>query len=155
MRKLAMATAAVALLGIGFLAGNLFYQRRQAPALPTIEPAVPRIEPGERIVTFPEPVPGTPEPNPKLIVKATIRDAITGKPVETTQVVLDGKVIAENVSEFHFELPGVVEEHIFLEVHSPGYQLWKVGFRHKLTHSRIYELPVRLQPLPVTPIPEA
>jgi hypothetical protein len=155
MKNLKIIIGALLLLAVGFAGGLFFYGRSQAPAIPIIGPAVPKIGPGERVVTFPEPLQGSPEPNPQLVVKATIRDAATGKPVVAAQVVLGGKVIAEQVSELEFTLPGEVDEHIFLEVHAPGYELWKAGFRHKLTHTRIYELPIKLQPVKTTPQPEA
>jgi len=83
MRRLAIISTAIALLAIGFVAGTLYWQRRvpRSPA-PIIAPVITKIAPGESVITFPEPVEGTPEPNPRLIVKASIRDTMTGQPVD-------------------------------------------------------------------------
>jgi len=157
MKKLAtISIAAAALLVIGFVAGTVFNQPRipTTPA-PTIVPAVTMLAPGESVVTFPESVEGTPESEPQLIVIAKIRNAITGQPVVASRVTLGGKVIAEMVSEFKFTLPGKVVDYIYLEVQAPGYESWRVGFRHQLKHSRTYDLPVKLEPKPTKPMPQA
>lgn len=125
---------------------------RPSPA-PIMTPVVTRIAPGEHIVTFPESGEGTPEPNPELTVVAQIRDATTGEPVAATRVVLGGEVIAEQVSEFEFTLPGQVLEYVYPEVEAPRYQPWEIGFRHQLSHSRTYPLAINLKPKPVTPPP--
>jgi len=66
-----------------------------------------------------------------------------------------GKVLAEQVSEFKFVLPGEQLDYIFLEVQALGYEEWKVGFRHQLSHSRTYPLLVELKPKPTKPAPQA
>ncbi|GAF84326.1 unnamed protein product [marine sediment metagenome] len=64
-------------------------------------------------------------------------------------------MIAEQVSEFGFILPGKVLEYVFLEVQAPGYEQWEVGFRYQLSRSRTYPLQVNLEPKPATPTPQA
>ena len=156
MRRLAMVIAAIALLSAGLIAGSLLRQRQApVPPPPTLAPVVPRIGPGESVITFPEPVEGTPEANPRLIVVATVRDAITREPVVASRVILDGRVIAEDVSEFRFTLPGELLDYIFLEVQAPGYKEWQLGFRHQLKHSRIFPLTINLEPMPTRPLPGA
>ena len=156
MRRLALVIAAIALLSAGLIAGSLFRQRQApVPPPPTLAPVVPRIGPGEGVITFPEPVEGTPEANPQLIVVATVRDAITREPVVASRVILDGRVIAEDVSEFRFTLPGELLDYIFLEVQAPGYKEWQLGFRHQLKHSRIFPLTINLEPMPTRPLPGA
>jgi len=156
MRRLAMAIAAVTLLSAGFVVGSFLGQRQAPiPPPPTLALVVPRIGPGESVITFPEPVEGTPEANPRLIVVATVRDAITREPVVASQVILDGRVIAEDVSEFRFTLPGELLDYIFLEVQAPGYKAWQLGFRHQLKHSRIFPLTINLEPMPTRPLPGA
>jgi len=156
MKKLATISITIALVVIGFIAGTIFSQSRipTAPA-PTIVPAVTMVAPGDSIITFLEPVEGTSEPKPQLTVIAKIRDATTGKPVVASRLILEGKVIAEGVSEFTFMLPGEVLDYIILEVQAPGYEQWQVGIRHKLKHNSTYELPVNLDPKltkPVSPV---
>ena len=154
MKRPTMVIAAIALLSAGLIAGTLIRQRQTpVPPPPTLAPVVPRIGPGESVITFPEPVEGTPEANPRLIVVATIRDAISREPVVASRVTLDGKVIAEDVSEFRFTLPGEVLDYIFLEVQAPGYREWRLGFRHRLRHSRTYPLIINLEPVPTRPLP--
>ncbi len=153
MRRLAIISTTVALLAIGFIAGTLYWQRQPPPSPAPIITPIRELGPGESIITFPEPIEGTPEPNPKLTIKATIRDAVTGEPVVATRVILGGEVIAEQVSEFEFSLPGEVLEYVYLEVQAPGYHVWRVGFRHQLSHSRTYVLPINLKPIPITPPP--
>ncbi len=139
MKKLGIITIAIILLAIGFIVGIFFNQSKKAttPEL-IITPIVTKLAPGESIVTFPEPIEGTPESNPRLTVIAKIRDAATGEPVIASRVILGGEVIAEDVSEFKFTLPGEVLDYVFLEVQAPGYEEWKIGFRHRLRHSRTY-----------------
>jgi len=155
MRRLAIIVAAVGLLAIGFIAGT-FFRQLQAPTAPEliITPVITKLAPGESIITFPEPVEGTPEPNPQLTVVAKIRDATTGQPIVASRVILGGEVIAEGVSEFKFTLPGEVLDYVFLEVQAPGYAQWKLGFRHRLRHSRTYPLFVNLKPKPTKAAPE-
>jgi len=155
MRKLAIVGSALVLAAVVFLVTGVFDWQRQRPVPVTTTPAVPEIGPGESLISFPEPMEGTPEPNPVLTVKAAIQDAVTQERVVATSVVLDGQVIAEQVSEFEVTLPGeVVEGYVDLEVFAPGYERWAVGLRFNLFHSRTYLLPIRLNPLPTTPAPE-
>jgi len=75
-------------------------------------------------------------------------------PVVATCVILAGKVIAEQVSELEFSLPGEVVEYVFLEVQAPGYEEWEIGFRHQLSQSRTYPLLIELRPEPANPVPQ-
>jgi len=129
--------------------------QRQAPVPPppTLTPVVPRIGPGESVITFPEPVEGTPEANPRLIVIATVCDAITREPVVASRVILNGKVIAEQMSEFRSALPGELLDYTFLEVQAPGCKEWQLGFRHQLKHSRIFPLTINLEPMSPRSLP--
>ena len=156
MKKLWTISIAVTLLAIGVIA-SAFLKRSKETTIPEliITPIVTKLAPGESIVTFPEPVEGTPEPNPRLTVIAKIRDATTGEPVIASRVILGGEVIAEDVSEFKFTLPGEVLDYVFLEVQAPGYEQWKIGFRHHLSHSRTYPLQVNLVPRSTKPVPQA
>jgi len=55
------------------------------------------------------------------------------------------------VSEYTFELPGVMPEPIELAVEAPGYERWVIMLRYKLTNTHQWDVPVCLEPLPVVP----
>ena len=154
MKRLAIISTAMALLAIGFIAGAVYWQRQASPSPELIITPVAELGPGDRIITFPEPVEGTPDPNPQLTISAKIRDEATSQPIVASRVILGGKVIAEGVTEFKFVLPGEQLDYIFLEVQAPGYEEWEVGFRHQLSHSRIYPLLVELKTKPTESAPQ-
>lgn len=154
-KRLAIVSAAIALLAVGFIAGSLYWQRQASPPPEPLITPVGELKPGDRMITFPEQVEGTPDPNPQLTVTAKIRSKANGQPVVVARVILGGEVIAEGVSEFEFVLPGEQPDYIFLEVQAPGYEEWEIGFRHHLSHSRTYPLLVELEPMPTQPAPQA
>ncbi len=63
-----------------------------------------------------------------------------------------GSQCTVGLSEYTFELPGVMEEHRELVVEAPGYQPWSLVLRYKLTNTRRWDAPVVLKPLRVLPI---
>ena len=129
-----------------------------APRQETVPPLIvpdAELQPGESLGFQPAPV-GTPEPNPRLLLHIAPRDESTRKPVTApVTVVLGGRVIGTGLSEYTFELPGVMPEPIELAVEVPGYERWAITLKYRLTNTRRWDLPVWLKPVPVVPATSA
>jgi len=121
-----------------------------------IDPGHVTIGPGDVYHFTPEPVAGTPEPAPRLILRVSLVDACTGRPVRGDVRVSDegqgaGDLVYRGVSEFTLELPGQADSIIYVTVEAEGYETWSQGYRHHLVHSRTLDLTVELTP--TTPVP--
>ncbi len=114
---------------------------------PTPVPTRVRVTAGQTIPLPIEPRAGPTEEYPTLTLHAIITDELRSTPVKARRVVLGGKEIARDVSEFNVQLPGDIRDApLMLQVEAEGYDLWSLVLRHKVNYSRHLYWEIALKP---------
>lgn len=95
-----------------------------------------RVTAGQTIPLPIEPRAGPTEEYPTLTLHATITDELRNIPVKARRVILGGKEIARDVSEFNVQLPGDIRDvPLMLQVEAEGYEPWGLVLRHRINYS--------------------
>ncbi len=116
-------------------------------ATPSPTPEIVTIEPGGRLRIPVDPLPRAPEANPQVTLRLIFQDKITKGPVTARAVAVDGRVVAQGVTEFAVTLPGSLDQEVVIVVEAAGYRKWDTGFRWSIKYSRTFQLPILLEPL--------
>ncbi len=114
---------------------------------PTPVPTRVRVTAGQTIPLPVEPRAGPTEEYPTLTLHAIITDELRSTPVKARRVILGGKEIARDVSEFNVQLPGDIRDApLLLQVEAEGYDPWSLVLRHKVNYSRHIYWEITLKP---------
>ena len=117
-----------------------------APA-PTAAPTRIWLAPGETMRLPVEPQTGPTEEAPTLTFHILVTDELRRTPVTVRRVLLGGKEIAHNVSEFVMQLPGDIADHpLLFQVEADGYEPWGLVLRHRVKYSRHVYWGIALRP---------
>ena len=114
---------------------------------PTAAPTRIWLAPGERMRLPIEPRTGPTEESPTLTFHILVTDELRQTPVIARRVLLGGKEIAHNVSEFVMQLPGDIQDHpLLLQIEADGYEPWGLVLRQRINYSRHIYWGIPLRP---------